>query len=90
MIAVTLEVSYRRADEWPLWAAIPGVVLTFLIFKTVHSGPSLITAVAAFSLATILLRVTVSHFILGEAVVKGNLLAAAFMILAVGAGYLWR
>lgn len=87
---IFLEVLYRRSDTWPWWAAFPAVLVTYLVYKTIHSGPSLLIAGAAFGLMTILARMGVSHFVLGEPVVKGNLAAAGFLIAAVFVGRIWR
>ena len=89
-IAVPLELVYRRADSWPLWAVLPGALLTYCIYRTIHAGPSYILAIAGFSMFTLLLRVAVSGLVLGEAITRGNLVAALALFIGVVFGRLWR
>ena len=89
-LAIVLETIYRRADGFPLWAIIPGALLTYLVYRNIHGAPTLLVGAAAFSCATLLSRMVVSSAVLHEPVIRGNLAAAVLMLLAVTVGYTWR
>ena len=94
ILATWLEVGYRKGWTWDignLWFVIPlAMTLNYTVYRTITAGPTLLVAVAAFSGTALLMRVAASHFVLGEEVVKGNLLAGVFMFVAVVVGTLWR
>ena len=90
VLAVWLEVVYRTSDHWPLWCAGPALALTICIYYTIHGGPSFLVAVVGFSLFTLVLRMGVSQFMLGEPVIRGNLVAAVLLLGATVVGRLWR
>jgi hypothetical protein len=66
------------------------VAVNFSVYKLVTTGPTLLVAVVAFSLSTILLRALASQFLLGEAVAKGNLVAVVALVIAAVVGQFWR
>jgi hypothetical protein len=91
--AVTLEVLYKRGWDWldHWWLFVPmAVAVNFSVYKLVTTGPTLLVAVVAFSLFTILLRALASQFLLGEAVAKGNLVAVVALVIAAVVGQLWK
>ena len=92
-LAVGLEVLYRRGWDWleHWWLFIPmAVAVNFSVYKLVTNGPSLLVAIVAFSLFTILMRALASQFLLGEAVARGNLIAVAALVIAAVVGQFWR
>jgi hypothetical protein len=90
ILAIGLEITYRRAESFPLWALLPALALTFAVYQTIQHAPSLIVGVAIFTLGTLVLRMAASQWILDEPVVRGNLAAALLMTLAVVVGKVWR
>lgn len=89
-IAVPLEIAYRRStDGFPLWAIFPAVLLSFFIYKTLHGGPTYLTALAVFNVVVLAMRAGASHFLLDEPISGANMLAAGFMGLAAGSGMIW-
>ena len=89
VLASGLEVSYRHFDHWPVWAIIPGTVLTYALYRTIHGGPTFMMALVAFSAFTICIRSLASVYIFHEPMVRGNLVALAAFLVAMGARY-WR
>ena len=92
-LAVGLEVLYRRGWDWfeHWWLFIPAaIVINFSVYKLVTTGPTLLLAIVAFSLSTLLLRVLASQFLLGEALAKGNLVAVVALVTAAVVGHIWR
>lgn len=89
-LATLLEVVYRRADTWPLWAAGPALLLTYCVYRALHEAPSLLIFAITFNLFVVGLRVAASQWILGESVVKGNLVAAVALTFGVIIARLWR
>lgn len=97
ILAVLLEFLFKRGwgwlDNWYLF--IPAAIaLNYMIYRLVTSGTSggttwLIT-LAAFNLTTVLCRAGLSHFIINEPLIKGNLAAAALLISAQIIGRVWR
>ena len=84
-IAASLEVAYRHLDTWPVWAIIPGTVLTYALYRTINGGPTFLLALVAFSAFTLMIRTSASVFIFHEPLVRGNLLAlGAFMVAMLG------
>ncbi|KKM46757.1 hypothetical protein LCGC14_1559360 [marine sediment metagenome] len=92
-LAVGLEVLYKRGWSWPeyWWLFIPvAIIINFSVYKLVTTGPTLLLAIVAFSLSTLLLRVLASQFLLGEALAKGNLVAVVALVTAAVVGRIWR
>lgn len=90
LIAVFLEYQYRSNDQWQPWYLLPYIVMSLLLWHAIKGGPTLLIAVAGFNLVTLLARTGVSHFLLGEPVVKGNLVAALALLVAILLPKLWR
>jgi len=92
-LAVGLEVLYKRGWDWleHWWLFIPAaIVVNFSVYKLVITGPTLLVAIVAFSLSTIVLRALASQFLLGESVARGNLIAVVALVIAAVVGQLWR
>lgn len=93
LAAVTAEVLFRRGWTWEghMWLFVPiAIAINYSIYRLVSSGPTLIVAVATFTLATLVARVLASHYLLGEAITRGNLVAVGALGVGILAGYLWR
>lgn len=91
--AVGQEILFKQGWDWPRhwWLFIPMALATsFSIYKLVTNGPTLLVAIVAFSLSTLLLRSLASQFLLGEPLVRGNLVALLALGVAVVAGNLWK
>ena len=92
-LVVGLEVLYKRGWDWFdfWWPFVPmAVAVNFSIFKLVTTGPALLVAIVAFSLSCLVMRALASQFLLGEAVVKGNLIAVVALVIAAVVGQFWR
>jgi hypothetical protein len=92
-LAVLAETLFRRGWDWGdnFWLFVPlAIALNFSIFRLVTAGPTLLVAIATFSLVTVVMRSAVSEFILGEPLRQGNLVAAAALAIGVLVGALWR
>ena len=90
-LAVFLEYTYRTSGfHW--WCLPVGALLTYLVYQTIRpeNAPSLLVGIASFSLGTVLARMVLSQFVLGEPLVKGTLVAAAALLVANVAGRLWH
>ena len=82
--AVTLEGVYSRADrfrEVVWWCVALQPVIAYSIFRMVKMSPSIVSAIVAFSMATLALRVIVS-ICLGQPVTRGQWLAVCLIMLA--------
>ena len=90
LLAVGLEVVYRRADVWPLWCAVPALLLTITIYNALHSGPSMLIVLVTFGFLSGVLRMVASHWILGEEVVRGNMVAGVALLVGAVVSRLWR
>ena len=88
---LTMEWIYKKhPGEFPLMV-LPFLILTQpLLYKMYHGGPTLLISVTTFGLFAALGRMALSHWILGEAVVRGNMVAGILALVAVVVGYLWR
>ena len=89
-IAISLEVVYRRSESWPIWCAIPALVLTYAVYKSLNNGPSLLAFAVAFSLFTTVGRIAVSPLLLHEEVSKGNMVAAVALLVGTVISRVWR
>lgn len=90
LIAIFLEVTYRRADSFPLWAIIPALMLTYCIYRVVsNTDTSYLLAIAAFNVFALTARVGASLLIFHEPLVRGNLVALSAFVVAMGARY-WK
>lgn len=92
-LAVGLEVLYKRGWDWfeHWWLFIPAAIaVNFSVYKLVTTGPTLLVAIVAFSLSTIVLRALASQFLLGESVARGNLIAVVALVIAAVVGQFWR
>ena len=92
-LAVWLEVLYKQGWGWleHWWLFIPAAIaVNFSVYKLVTTGPTLLVAIVAFSLSTVLLRSLASQFLLGESVARGNLVAVVALVIAAVVGHLWR
>lgn len=66
------------------------VAVNFSVYKTVTSGPTLLIAIVAFSLSTIVMRSLASQFLLGESLARGNLVAVVALLTAAVVGQFWK
>ena len=84
LAAVTLEAVYSRADrfrETVWWCLALQPVIAYSIFRMVKMSPSIVSAIVAFSMATLALRVIVSLG-LGQPVTRGQWAAVCLILLA--------
>ena len=92
-LAVGQEVLFKRGWDWLeyWWLFIPvAIAVSFSVYKLVTTGPTLLVAIVAFSLSTIVLRALASQFLLGESVARGNLIAVGALVIAAVVGQFWR
>ena len=90
LVVVWMEVIFRRADGYAIWWVFPAALINYLLFRTFQGAPSLLAGAVTTGLAIIAFRVAASHFILGEAIAKGNLVAAVMLAAGAIAASYWR
>lgn len=88
--AVGLEVVYRQSAVWPVWAVVPALVVTWGVYSTLHSAPSLLSGIALFQAVVLLARLAASHWLLHEPLRGANLVVALLLITAFLVGKFWR
>lgn len=88
--AVGLEVVYRQSSMWPLWAAAPALVVTWGVYSTLHSAPSLLSGIALFQATVLIARLAASQWVLNEPLRGANLVVAVLLLVAFLVGKFWR
>lgn len=96
IIAVSVEFLFKRGwswtDNWFLFVPL-AIAINICIYKMVTGDSKTSTwlyAIAAFNLCTAVARIGLSQFVLGEPIVRGNLVAAVALLFAVTIGRVWR
>lgn len=84
LAAVTLEGAYSKADRFRdvvWWCLALQPVIAYSIFRMIKLSPSIVSAIVAFSMATLALRVAMSLY-LGQTVSRGQWVAVGLIALA--------
>ena len=84
LAAVTLEGVYSKADRFHdvlWWCLVLQPVIAYAIFRMIKLSPSIVSAIVAFSMATLALRVAMTLYLV-QTVKRGQWVAVGIIALA--------
>ena len=90
VVAIGLEVTYRRAECFPLWVIPLSALLSYALYRTVHGGATFMLALILFNVFAIAARTSASILVFHEPLARANLVAFTAMVVAFVAGQVWR
>ena len=88
--AIGLEYWYRGHQEFPVWAFVPAILVSYMIYLTMQNPVSYLAGVVAFSAFNVSMRIGLSVFVLQESLDSAQVARVAALSVAALIPIIWR